>query len=190
MLDADQTLRFPDFRAEERTFALVTQLAGRVGRGEIRPARAGCWCRRWRPTRESIAFAARHDSDGFLADELRRRKALGYPPFGSLIRIVCSAPDAAGGASRVAARAARSDRAAGATVLGPAPLFRLRGRSRSQLVIKAPTGRPRCSPSATAVDECAADAGAPRGERQRRRRPAVSRTASASLTASRFDALS
>ncbi len=97
MLDADQTLRFPDFRAEERTFALVTQLAGRVGRGEdsdapARPARV--LVQTLAPSAESIAFAARHDSDGFLEQELGRRKALGYPPYGSLIRIVCSAAEA------------------------------------------------------------------------------------------------
>ena len=71
VLDADQTLRFPDFRAEERTFALITQLAGRAGRGA---RAAGCSCRRSRRTRGSIAFAARHDADGFLADELERRR--------------------------------------------------------------------------------------------------------------------
>ena len=48
VLDADQTLRFPDFRAEERTFALVTQLAGRVGRGENSGPPPGCWSRPWR----------------------------------------------------------------------------------------------------------------------------------------------
>ena len=72
VLDADQTLRFPDFRAEERTFALVTQLAGRVGRGEdlstARPARV--LVQTLAPSAQSIAFAARHDSDGFLEEEL------------------------------------------------------------------------------------------------------------------------
>ena len=139
VLDADQTLRFPDFRAEERTFALVTQLAGRAGRGGARRprARADAGSRR----AQSIAFAARHDADGFLADELARRKALGYPPFASLIRIVCARRAAGRRAIAIAAAPARADRPPGATVLGPAPLFRLRGRARSQLVIKA-TERP------------------------------------------------
>ena len=67
VLDADQTLRFPDFRAEERTFALITQLAGRTGRGE----RGGrVLVQTLAPDARAIAFASRHDSDGFLADEL------------------------------------------------------------------------------------------------------------------------
>ncbi len=88
VLDADQTLRFPDFRAEERTFALVTQLAGRAGRGE----RGGrVLVQTLAPSARAIRYAARHDSEGFLADELGRREALQYPPFASLIRIVCGA---------------------------------------------------------------------------------------------------
>ena len=62
------------------------------------------------PDARSIRFAARHDADGFLADELARRRALGYPPFASLIRIVCSAPER-GRRARLAGRAARRDRA-------------------------------------------------------------------------------
>jgi len=133
VLDADQTLRFPDFRAEERTFSLVTQLAGRTGRGE----RGGrVLVQTIAPDARSIAFASHHDSDGFLADELGRREALGYPPFSSLIRVLCSAVQE--GDARAAATALRRQIAApGAVVLGPAPLFRLRGRARSQLVIKA-----------------------------------------------------
>jgi primosomal protein N' (replication factor Y) len=132
VLDADQTLRFPDFRAEERTFALITQLAGRAGRGA---AGGTVLVQTLAPDARSIRFAARHDSDGFLADELARRRALMYPPFGSLIRIVCSAVDARD-ATEVAAGVRDAVAAAPAMVLGPAPLFRLRGRSRSQLVIK------------------------------------------------------
>src|SRR5205814_8628520 len=98
VLDADQTLRFPDFRAEERTFALITQLAGRAGRGE----RGGrVLVQTLAPAARSIQLAARHDSDAFLAEELARREALRYPPFASLIRIVCSAIDPAA-ARRVA----------------------------------------------------------------------------------------
>ncbi len=133
VLDADQTLRFPDFRSEERTFALVTQLAGRAGRGE---GGGRVLVQTLAPEARPIRFAARHDTDGFLADELVRRRVLAYPPFSSLIRVVCSAPEAA---DAVAAATALHERIApaGATVLGPAPLFRLRGRARSQLVIKA-----------------------------------------------------
>jgi primosomal protein N' (replication factor Y) len=133
VLDADQTLRFPDFRAEERTFALLTQLAGRAGRGE---GGGRVLVQTLAPSARAIRFAARHDADGFLADELERRAALAYPPFASLIRIVCSAPEAAD-ATRAAAELRRRIAPPGAQLLGPAPLFALRGRARSQLVIKA-----------------------------------------------------
>jgi primosomal protein N' (replication factor Y) len=133
VLDADQTLRFPDFRAEERTFALVTQLAGRAGRGE----RGGrVLVQTMAPDARSIRFAAKHDSDGFLSDELERRAALGYPPYGSLIRVICSAPDARD-ATAAASKLAQEIAPADAQVMGPAPLFALRGRARSQVVVKA-----------------------------------------------------
>ncbi len=133
VLDADQTLRFPDFRAEERTFALVTQLAGRTGRG----SHAGrVLVQTLAPDARPIRFATEHDSDGFIADELDRRRALRYPPFATLIRVVCSAveePLALSTADAIAAELGPVDGA----VLGPAPLFRLRGRARAQVVVKA-----------------------------------------------------
>jgi primosomal protein N' (replication factor Y) len=133
VLDADQTLRFPDFRAEERTFSLVTQLAGRAGRGD---AGGRVLVQTLAPDARAIQLAARHDVDAFLAGELARRRALGYPPFTSLIRVVCSSPEA------VTAHAAAAELRAliappSAHILGPAPLFRLRRRARSQLMIKA-----------------------------------------------------
>jgi primosomal protein N' (replication factor Y) len=133
VLDADQTLRFPDFRAEERTFALLTQLAGRAGRGD---AGGIVLVQTLAPDARSILDAARHDADGFLAGELDHRRALGYPPFGSLIRVICAA-ERASDALTVAETLRKNVGAPGATVLGPAPLFRLRGRARAQLVIKA-----------------------------------------------------
>jgi primosomal protein N' (replication factor Y) len=133
VLDADATLRFPDFRAEERTFALVAQLAGRAGRGGGADGRV--LVQTLAPDARSIRFAAEHDSEGFLAGELERRRALRYPPYGELIRIVCSSESAE--VALAAARALR-DRLdlPDAAVLGPAPLFRLRGRERAQIVIK------------------------------------------------------
>jgi primosomal protein N' (replication factor Y) len=133
VLDADSTLRFPDFRAEERTFALIAQLAGRAGRG---PAGGRVLVQTLAPDAPSIRAAARHDSDGFLDGELARRRALGYPPYASLIRIVCSAPAAAPAMASAVALRARLE-IPGAVILGPAPLFRLRGRERSQLEIRA-----------------------------------------------------
>ncbi|HEX5899709.1 MAG TPA: primosomal protein N' [Solirubrobacteraceae bacterium] len=149
VLDADATLRFPDFRAEERTFALVTQLAGRAGRG----ARGGrVLVQTLAPEAPSIRFAARHDADGFLAGELERRRALRYPPFSTLIRVVCSSPVA--GAALAAAAAVR-ERLGDA--LGPAPLFRLRGRERAQVVVKAQDRARAVAEVGAAVQAAAAD---------------------------------
>jgi primosomal protein N' (replication factor Y) len=135
VLDADSTLRFPDFRAEERTFALIAQLAGRAGRG---PAGGRVLVQTTAPDAPSIEAAARHDAEGFLAGELERRRELRYPPFADLIRVVVSAA----AAEPVRAAAARvAEAVAGevsglSEVLGPAPLFRLRGRERRQVVVK------------------------------------------------------
>ena len=139
VLDADATLRFPDFRAEERTFALIAQLAGRAGRG----GDGRVLVQTIAPEARAIQHAARHDSDGFAIGELERRQALGYPPFSHLIRIICSAvetPDAYAAASAVrkaiALQLANSEQD-DLRVLGPATLFRLRGRERQVLVVKA-----------------------------------------------------
>jgi primosomal protein N' (replication factor Y) len=133
VLDADATLRFPDFRAEERTFALVAQLAGRVGRG----AHGRVLVQTIAPEARAIVQAAAHDSDGFLAGELERRSALDYPPFATLIRVTCAAEQAA--QARAAACAVLDGLAgAPARVLGPVALFRLRGRERRAVVLKAP----------------------------------------------------
>jgi primosomal protein N' (replication factor Y) (superfamily II helicase) len=129
VLDADGTLRFPDFRAEERTFALVTQLAGRAGRG----TNGRVLVQTVAPDAPAIRLAAHHDADTFTAEELRRREALNYPPFATLIRIVAASDQP--GAAEAAASAIRAGLGPGA--LGPAPLFRLRGRERSQIVVKA-----------------------------------------------------
>ncbi len=134
VVDADATLRFPDFRAEERTFALIAQLAGRAGRG---PQGGRVLVQTTAPDAPAIVAAARHDTRGFVTGELERRRALDYPPFADLIRVVCSGAEA--GPPRAAAGeiADAAASAPGATVLGPAPLFRLRGRFRSQVVVKA-----------------------------------------------------
>jgi primosomal protein N' (replication factor Y) len=138
VVDADQTLRFPDFRAEERTFALVTQLAGRTGRG----GEGRVLVQTQAPEARPIVYAARHDSERFLAGELQRRRALGYPPYSTLIRIITSADGAEQAHATAAALKGAIDAGGESTgacfrVLGPAPLFMLRNRARAQLQIRA-----------------------------------------------------
>jgi primosomal protein N' (replication factor Y) (superfamily II helicase) len=156
VLDADATLRFPDFRAEERTFALIAQLAGRVGRG----GEGRVLVQTIAPEARAILSAAQHDSDGFLAGELQRRRALSYPPFSHLIRVICSSvePQPALAAAR-AVRESLSASLAGveSSVLGPATLFRLRGRERQVLVVKAGERRPAVAGVGEAVSRVAAE---------------------------------
>ena len=135
VVDADTGLGLPDFRAEERTFQLLTQLAGRSGRDA--PGRV--LVQTFQPDARPVALAARHDVARFLAGELERRRALGYPPFRHLVRVLVAGPD-----PEKPLRALEELRAglpSAAEVLGPAPLLRLRGRYRAQLVAK--TERPR-----------------------------------------------
>jgi primosomal protein N' (replication factor Y) len=136
VVDADAGLALPDFRAEERTFQLLTQLAGRSGRDA--PGRV--LVQTYQPDARAVSFAARHDVAGFLEGELERRRLLGYPPFSHLVRILVSGP--APEAPLVALTELRAGlERAGAELLGPAPVLRLRGRHRAQLVAK--TDRPR-----------------------------------------------
>jgi primosomal protein N' (replication factor Y) len=134
VIDADTGLSLPDFRAEERTFQLVTQLAGRSGRD----APGKVIVQTFQPDATPLRFAARHDVAGFLSEELARRRELSYPPFSHLISIVASGSDAAA-PERLLREVSRGLN--GADLLGPAPLLRLRGRHRAQLVAK--TDRPR-----------------------------------------------
>jgi primosomal protein N' (replication factor Y) len=92
----------------------------------------------FQPDARAVAHAVRHDVRGFLDGELERRRALGYPPFRHLVRVVVSGPDQADATKALEElKAGLGD----ADLLGPAPLLRLRGRHRAQLVGK--TDRPR-----------------------------------------------
>ncbi len=137
VIDADATLRFPDFRSEERTFALITQLAGRSGRGK---GGGKVIVQTLSPDAPSIIHAASHDAAGFLSGELERRQALRYPPFSSLVEVQLASPDedALDWGAEEMRRAVAERLADGVELLGPAPLFRLRGRHRRRLVLKSP----------------------------------------------------
>ncbi|MGZ4382608.1 MAG: hypothetical protein ACXVZ3_14425, partial [Gaiellaceae bacterium] len=127
--------------AEERTFQLITQLAGRSGRD----APGQVLVQTFQPDARPIVHAARHDVERFLTEELERRRELGYPPFKHLVRIVVSGP-----ALEDVLRALGELKAGirGVELLGPAPLPRLRNRHRAQLVAK--TGSPRALASQAA----------------------------------------
>jgi primosomal protein N' (replication factor Y) (superfamily II helicase) len=137
VVDADTGMALPDFRAEERTFQLVTQLAGRSGRDA--PGRV--LVQTYQPDSRPVALAARHAVDEFLAGEIERRRELGYPPFRHLVRIVVSGPGVDGPAAVLTELRAGLERLDG-DLLGPAPLLRLRNRSRAQLLVKAANPRP------------------------------------------------
>jgi primosomal protein N' (replication factor Y) (superfamily II helicase) len=141
VINADTALHLPDFRASERTFHLVTQVAGRTGRGE----KGGrVLVQTFNPDHPAIRAAARHDYAAFANGELPIRRALSYPPFASMVRIVIRGPKlelAQEFAVQVAGRLTAS-LGAGARVLGPAPapFAKLRGRYRFQIQMHGPDG--------------------------------------------------
>ncbi len=136
ILNADQGLRMPDFRAGERTFQLLTQVAGRAGRAE----HAGrVVLQTYSPDHPAIAFALRQDFEGFAAQELTYRETLAYPPFTALAlyRSEGDSPEAAQQA--LAAQKARLAAVPGLHLLGPleAPVPKVRDRYRMHLLVKA-----------------------------------------------------
>jgi len=138
VLNADAPLNLPDFRSAERVFALLSQVAGRAGRGE-RPGKV--LIQTFAPEHYALELVARHDYHGFAAVELAQRRALGYPPFGHLINLVLAGNDerqVTAAAGNLAAQLAKDGDAV--EVLGPAPclLRKLRGRSRTQILLKSP----------------------------------------------------
>jgi len=139
---ADIGLHLPDFRAAERTFQLLTQVAGRAGR-DSSPGRVLIQC--FDPDHYAIRPVRTHDYETFYAEELRHRAALGYPPCGSLVHAGISA-EVEAAAVAAADRLADAVRAepAGIELLGPAPspLARLRGRYRYQLLVKSASAAP------------------------------------------------
>jgi primosomal protein N' (replication factor Y) (superfamily II helicase) len=143
VVDADTGMALPDFRAEERTFQLVTQLAGRSGRDA--PGRV--LVQTYQPDARPIVLAARHAVDEFLVGELDRRRELGYPPFRHLLRIVVAGPGADAPNALLTELRAGLEGVDG-DLLGPAPLLRLRNRSRAQLLVKTANPRPIASRAA------------------------------------------
>jgi primosomal protein N' (replication factor Y) len=139
VIDADVGLAMADFRAEERTFALLVQLAGRAGR---EGAGGRVLLQSWTPESRVVRLAARHAVDEFLDGEIERRAAFGYPPHGRLVRLVVTAPEV-GAPERVLGSLVARVRASlpGDDVLGPAGLFRVRRQERAHLLIRTGAAR-------------------------------------------------
>lgn len=153
---ADQQMAFPDFRAEEKTFQLLTQVAGRAGRGTGKNAFGLVLVQTFHPEHELIELAAAQDTESFFERELPRRRELHYPPFSRLILVSFTAADSA--QARVAAdRLATAwqalppaDKRTVGRLLGPAPaavprratafryqiLFKTKSVSRANLLIE------------------------------------------------------
>src|SRR5690606_27138146 len=133
---ADIGLGLPDFRAGERTFQLLTQVAGRAGRGDA-PGRV--IVQTFHPEADPIVFASRHDPLGFAEREAARRRALGYPPFRRMLAVRVEGPSPAATQTAASTVGTILRRLAGsrAQVLGPAPapIARLRGKTRFQILV-------------------------------------------------------
>ena len=144
VLHADSALHMPDFRASERTFQLVSQVAGRAGRGE-RPGRV--LVQTWHPGHHAIRLALDHDFDGFVEREMRLRRGLWYPPYARLCMFRISAKNERQGTAASRACRDRVEEVARTLVTGPgqlrilgpspAPIYRAKGRFRWQVSVKA-----------------------------------------------------
>jgi len=137
VLNADAALSMPDFRAAERSFHLLVQVAGRAGRGDVK---GKVLIQTRTPDHPAVAFAASHDVAGFVEQEMLLRQELGYPPFSrlALVRVDAVQEQHAQGAAERLARLARKE-GQGAEVLGPAPapLVRLRNRYRYRFLVRS-----------------------------------------------------
>ncbi len=136
VVDADVSLHLPDFRAAERTFSLLTQVAGRTGRGKERGL---VYVQTHHPDHYALEAAKEHDYLRFYEREITDRKTLGYPPYTQLVNVVLRATKEE--AAQAAAQAIYDKLEAmdtGASLLGPspAPYSKMRGQFRYQVLIK------------------------------------------------------
>jgi primosomal protein N' (replication factor Y) len=140
VVNADTAFHLPDFRAAERTFQLITQVAGRTGRG---PRGGRVVVQTFNPQHYAVRMAAAYDSAGFLARELEMRQELGYPPFLSLVRIVLQGtPEerVRSASERLSAKLKAAFEGTPVSILGPAPapVYRIRNRFRMHFLLKVP----------------------------------------------------
>jgi primosomal protein N' (replication factor Y) len=140
VVGADAALGLPDFRAAERTFQLLTQVAGRAGRGQT-PGRVVL--QTYFPDHYAVQYAARHDFAGFYQKELQFRSWMHYPPYSALANVLIRSDklDEALRWSGILGKWFDSTRHEGVRVLGPAaaPILRLKRDYRYHFVLKSPS---------------------------------------------------
>jgi primosomal protein N' (replication factor Y) (superfamily II helicase) len=137
VLSADTILNFPDFRAGEKTFQLVAQVAGRAGRGD-KPGTVHV--QTFHPKHPAITRAAAHDVDGFARDELEFRRVFFYPPYSELAQVMTSSADrerAEREARQITDRLRQTASSVRISGPAPAPLERLLGLWRYQILLRA-----------------------------------------------------
>ena len=132
VITADTALNLPDFRAGERTFQMITQVAGRAGRGTD-PGRV--IVQTYNPDHYAVLAAKNNDYEAFYQEECERRRQLGYPPFGTLVRLLLSGTEektVIKTSYELAALLGGESKLAGPS---PCPLEKVRGRYRWQIVV-------------------------------------------------------
>ena len=138
VLSADQTLGLPDFRSAERTFQLLTQVAGRAGRGD---SPGSVVVQAFDPAHPVLRAAAAQDYEAFYEREIEYRRALRYPPFTALVEIVVEDRDPGKSAGWATVMAEALEREGEGKVIlagpGPAPIERLKGKYRSQILVRS-----------------------------------------------------
>jgi primosomal protein N' (replication factor Y) len=142
VISADISLGIPDFRSGERTFQLVTQVSGRSGRGDT-PGRV--IVQTYNPEHPSIVYAVKHDSKGFIEQEIKLREELGYPPFSRLVNVRFTGKseretaDAAEKAKDTTRKLLSKLEPGALQVLGPSPcpVSKVRNRYRFQMLLKS-----------------------------------------------------
>lgn len=140
VISADTMLNLPDFRSAERTFDLLTQVAGRTGRG-YHPG--SVFVQTYSPDNYAIMAASKHDFDGFYEREIKEREKYGYPPFSHLVKLTISHKEeekAESKSSRLFDLISQTLKDEKIQILGPNPAFlpKLSGKYRYQIVLRIP----------------------------------------------------